>query len=192
MITGSGGEDANPADDDCGRPDSREAGRGRIGTARPCRDPGELRLATNYVERKELRVMIRRTNIFVAIVVALVLACAPPALAGKGGAGKGNAVAAPTVAVSPGPYLFGGTVYVSTSLSPDLSPWITMTCTQNGAVVGTASHAGFAGGSYYDTPFTLGPSLSWTGGAADCTFAAIRASGGKVATDGSTTIHVAA
>ena len=134
--------------------------------------------------------MNRRRTILVASTVALVLACAPAALAEKGGGGKGNAVTAPLVAVSAGPYVFGGTVHVSTSVSPDLNPWITMTCTQNGAVVGTASHAGFPDGSYYDTPFNLGPTLSWTDGSADCEFAVMRVTRGKIVTDATTTIHV--
>ena len=46
------------------------------------------------------------------------------------------------------------------------------------------------GGSYFDSAFNLGPSLSWTGGAADCTFSVVHLNGGKIVTDGSTTVHV--
>jgi peptidoglycan/LPS O-acetylase OafA/YrhL len=126
---------------------------------------------------------------FVASVVMLALALAPAALAAKGGP-KTNAATAAAISLSAGPYNFGGTVSVTTGVSPDLMPWVSMSCTQNGAVVGTATHAGFAGGSYYGTPFNLGPSMSWTGGAADCTFSVVHLSGGKVVTDASAAIHV--
>jgi hypothetical protein len=132
---------------------------------------------------------MKRRNIFFASVVALALALAPMALAAKGG-GQGNASTASAVSLSGGPYNFGGTVSVTTAVSADVMPWISMSCTQNGAVVGTATHAGFPGGSYYGAPFTLGPSLSWTGGAADCTFSVVHLTGGKVVTDASTTLHV--
>jgi len=118
------------------------------------------------------------------------LALASVALAAKGGV-KGNAsTTAAAISLSAGPYNFGGSVSAATAVSPNLMPWISMSCSQNGAVVGTATHAGFAGGSYYDTPFNLGPSMSWTSGAADCTLTVVHLSGGKVVTDASTSIHV--
>jgi hypothetical protein len=134
--------------------------------------------------------MKRRRNIFLASLIALALALAPIALAAKGGGKGSNALSTPTISLSAGPYSFGGSVSARTNVSADLMPWISMSCTQNGDVVGTATHAGFPGGSYFDSPFNLGPSLSWTGGAADCTFSVIHLNGGKIVTDGSTTIHV--
>ena len=134
---------------------------------------------------------MRHRNVFFACVVALALSLAPMAFAAKGGA-KVNASSAPTLSLSAGPYNFGGSVSVTTSISADLMPWISMSCTQNGEIVGTATHAGFPGGSYFDTAFTLGPSMSWTEGAADCTFSVVHLNGGKVVTDASTTVHVAA
>jgi len=133
--------------------------------------------------------MTGRRNIFVASVIALALALAPVAVAAKGGP-RGSASTTPTLSLSGGPYNFGGTVSATTTVSADLMPWISMSCTQNGAVVGTATHAGFAGGSYFDAAFNLGPSVSWTGGAADCTFSVVHLTGGKVVTDASTTVHV--
>ena len=130
---------------------------------------------------------MRRRHTLVLSIAVIVLAVAPTAL-GKGG--KPAASTAATLALSAGPYAFGGSLSASTGLSVDLMPWITMSCTQNGAVVGTASHAGFPGGSYFDSPFNLGPSMSWTGGAADCTFSVVHLNCGKLTTDASTTVHV--
>jgi len=133
--------------------------------------------------------MTGRRNIFIASVIALALALAPVALAAKGGP-KSNASTTPPLSLSGGPYNFGGTVSATTTVSADLMPWISMSCTQNGAVVGTATHAAFPGGSYFGSPFDLGPSMSWTGGAADCTFSVVHLTSGKLVTDASTTLHV--
>jgi hypothetical protein len=134
---------------------------------------------------------MRHRNAFFACAVALALSLAPMALAAKGG-GKVNASSTPIISLSSGPYNFGGSVSATTSVSADLMPWISMSCTQNGNVVGTATHAGFPGGSYFDAPFNLGPSMSWTEGAADCTFSVVHLNGGKVVTDASTAVHVEA
>jgi hypothetical protein len=135
--------------------------------------------------------MKHHRNIFVASVAPLALALAPMALAAKdGGKGNNSASSAPGISLSAGPYNFGGSVSATTSISADLRPWIWMSCTQNGTVVGTATHAGFPGGSYFDSSFNLGPSMSWTGGAADCTFSVVHLTGGRVVTGASTSIHV--
>lgn len=134
---------------------------------------------------------MNRRKKLVASVVMLALALAPAAFAAKnGGKGNNSTSTAAGIALSAGPYNFGGSVSATTAVSADLMPWISMSCTQDGAVVGTATHAGFAGGSYFGSPFNLGPSMSWTGGAADCTFTVVHLSGGKVVTDASTSIHV--
>ena len=134
---------------------------------------------------------MNRRKKLVASFVMLSLALAPTALAAKsGGKGNNSTSTAAAIALSAGPYNFGGSVSATTAVAANLMPWISMSCTQDGAVVGTATHAGFAGGSYFDSPFNLGPSLSWTGGTADCTFTVVHLSGGKVVTDASTTIHV--
>src|SRR5436190_10670149 len=93
----------------------------------------------------------------IASVVILALAVAPVAFAAKGG-GKPTAPPTAAISLSAVPYNFGGSVSAATGVSSDLMPWISMSCAQDGAVVGTATHAGFAGGSYYGTPFNLGPS----------------------------------
>jgi peptidoglycan/LPS O-acetylase OafA/YrhL len=133
--------------------------------------------------------MNHRRNVFVASVIALVLSLAPMALAAKG-SGKGNTPTAQAISLSAGPYTFGGSVHVTTNVSTDLSPWIMMSCSQNGAVVATSNHAAFPGGSYYDAPFNLGPTLSWSGGAADCTFTVAHFSSSKLVTDATASLHV--
>jgi hypothetical protein len=47
-------------------------------------------------------------------------------------------------------------------------PWLQLLCSQNGNLVYSESHAGFEGGYGYGTPFTLGPSVGWQSGGADC------------------------
>ena len=47
-------------------------------------------------------------------------------------------------------------------------PWVETDCFQNGRLVYNDTRGFFAG--YYTAPvFTLGPTLSWTGGSASCT-----------------------
>jgi hypothetical protein len=136
--------------------------------------------------------MNRRSMIFSVAVAVLVLSLAPIAFAGKGGHGGGGGTSgAYSITLSPGgPYAFGQQVYATTNVPTSMYPFISMKCTQNGVVVGTADHAAFPGGWYYGWPFGLGPTLSWTGGAADCTFTVTHTGGNKTVTDASTTIHV--
>lgn len=68
--------------------------------------------------------------------------------------------------VEPGPYVFGGTIHVTYTLSGTTAvPAIALFCTQNGVTVLT-SDTWFAGGP--QTTFALGPTGVWTGGAASC------------------------
>lgn len=48
------------------------------------------------------------------------------------------------------------------------APWLVLECYQNDRLVFWQNRAGFEGGFGYGQPFTLGPSLAWTGGEADC------------------------
>lgn len=133
--------------------------------------------------------MNRRRTVFVAsLALVLALASTPLAAGGKGG---GNAATASyNLSLAGGPYTFGGEVSASTTVPAELYPWISMECSQNGVVVGTASHAAFPGGAYYGTPFSLGPTRSWSGGAADCTFSVVHVARTRVVTDASVSIHV--
>ncbi len=126
-------------------------------------------------------------------VLALALTLVPVALAGKGGGGA-QSTSSYSITISPsGPYYFGEQVYVTTDapIYPSSEgPWLAMMCYQNGALVGNATHSGFPGGWYYGWPFNLGPSLSWTSGAADCTFTVGYQYTKKSVVVAKTTIHV--
>jgi hypothetical protein len=140
--------------------------------------------------------MNRRQFFFTVSIAAVVLMVAPIAFAGKGGphgggTGGTGTTGTYTVTISPdGPYSFGEQVYVTTTVPQSLFPFIWMRCYQNGVMVGSSDHAAFSSGWYYNWPFGLGPSLAWTGGAADCTFRVVHTSNNKTVTDASTTIHV--
>ena len=133
----------------------------------------------------------RRLLVLAASIAAVALLCAPLALAGKPTHGGGTTGGSYTITLSPGgPYSFGESVYATTNTPVSLAPFISMKCYQNGVVVGTSDHAAFPGGWYYGWPFTLGPTASWTSGAADCTFSVTHTSSNKTVTDASLTIHV--
>ncbi|MDP9332751.1 MAG: hypothetical protein M3Q30_05510 [Actinomycetota bacterium] len=130
-----------------------------------------------------------------AIVVVGVLAVAPSAYAAKHTAGAGGSGGGTyAVSVSPaGPYNFGEKIYVTTNapIYPNnQGPWIELRCYKNGALVATDGHAGFPAGWYYNWPFYLGPSQSWTSGAADCTVTVVHQSHNKVVTDATKSFHV--
>ena len=132
-----------------------------------------------------------------ALTLGLLAASLPPgaALAARGGTGGGGSSGGSyTVTVSPaGPYVFGESIYVTTNtpIYPNnAGPWIELKCYQNGVVVASGDHAGFPDGWYYNWPFNLGPTQSWTGGAADCTVTVFHTSNNKVVTDASTSFHV--
>ena len=134
---------------------------------------------------------MKRDKALITGIAALALAVAPVGLAAKGHGQGGTTGSGYTVSVSPGgPYSLGESVTVATSVPLSMNAYISMKCTQNGVVVGTADHANFPGGWYYQSPFQLGPSLSWTSGAADCNFKVWHYSRNKQVTDASTTIHV--
>jgi hypothetical protein len=133
----------------------------------------------------------------VALIVALLaLAVVPVAFAGKGRPGGGGTTTGGgyTVTVTPGaPYVFGQAIYVTTNapIYPNGGgPYIWLRCYQNGVLVASGDHAAFPGGWYYNWPFNLGPTGSWTGGAANCTVSAVHKSNNKVTTDASTSFDV--
>jgi hypothetical protein len=137
---------------------------------------------------------------------ALVLALVPVALAGKGGGGKpgggggngGSGGASTsgsyTATVTPGgPYVFGQQIWVTTNAPVypnNAGPWIAVDCYQDGMHVSGETHSGFAGAWYYGDPFYLGPSMSWSGGDADCKVRVYHQSSSKTVTDATTSFHV--
>jgi hypothetical protein len=132
---------------------------------------------------------------FIAALVALALV--PVAFAGKGkGGGGGTPGGSYTVTVSPAAsYVFGEAIYVTTNdpVYPNgAGPYIWLKCFQNGVLVASGDHAAFPGGWYYNWPFDLGPTASWTGGAASCALTVVHTATNKVVTDASTSFQVGA
>jgi hypothetical protein len=129
----------------------------------------------------------------VASVAALCLAFASIALAAKGGGGS-TSTSSYSVSVSPeGPYYFGEEVNTTTNdpMYPNnTGPWIEMQCFQNGARVMAAVHAGFPNGWYYNWPWHLGPTMKWTGGAANCTVTVSHEAHHKNVIDAATSFNV--
>jgi len=150
-----------------------------------------------------MKVTIRTLATRIALVAALLaLVLVPAASAGKGGGashgggGGSTSGGSYTVTISPaGPYRFGEAIYVTTNapLYPNgAGPYIWLRCYQNGVLVASGDHAAFPSGWYYNWPFNLGPTGSWTGGAANCTVSVVHTSGSKVSTDATTSFQVSA
>jgi hypothetical protein len=132
------------------------------------------------------------TRVFAAAAICgLVLAIAPAALASKGGSGggaKGASISLVVLDSADGLPHFGGQVTfdVSTTVT---QPWVNLSCYQDGAWVSGQWHGFFPGYTWGQT-FTLGPTPSWQGGAADCTARLVRfGSNGRETTLATTSFH---
>jgi len=96
-----------------------------------------------------------------------------------------------SVTLSPdSPYSFGQQVYINTDVPVSLKPYVWLKCYQNGTLVLSGDHAAFPDGWYYNWPFTLGPTQTWTTGAADCNVSVVHVSRNKTITDARTSFHV--
>jgi len=110
---------------------------------------------------------------FVAAFLVLALALVPAAFAGKGGKpGGGGTGGSGTISLrllnsTDGLAHFGQRVTFDVSTSSTAYPWVTLDCFQGGVLVSHASNGIFP--TSLGQTFTLGPTLSWSGGAADCT-----------------------
>lgn len=132
-------------------------------------------------------------TLIVALTFGLIAGTAFAAKGGGNGPGKHGGGSYTVMINESGPYAFGSSVTVTTDapvLANNAGPWISLACAQNGVTVGTADHAGFEGGWYYGLPFALGPSTSWTGGAADCTFTVFHVSNKRTVIDATMSFHV--
>jgi hypothetical protein len=113
--------------------------------------------------------------------------------AARGGHSTGGA-GSYSVSVTPdGPYTFGESVYVSTNAPiypSNTGPWIWLRCYQGSTLVLSGDHAAFPSGWYYNWPFKLGPTQSWSGGDAECTVRVAHTQRNKVVIDASTSFHV--
>jgi hypothetical protein len=123
-----------------------------------------------------------------ALVVGLVAGTAFAAKSGRISSGSYTATVTPT-----GTHNFGDTVYITTNapIYPNnTGPFIWLKCYQGSTLVLTSDHAAFPSGWYYNWPFELGPTQSWSGGAADCTVKVVHQNRNKVVTDATTSFHV--
>jgi hypothetical protein len=71
-------------------------------------------------------------------------------------------------------------------------PWLRLECYVGGNLVYWENRAGFEGGYRYGEPFTLGPSLAWPSGEADCmgVLGHMHAKNGKFMTEATVDFHV--
>jgi hypothetical protein len=109
--------------------------------------------------------------------VILALALVPAALAGKpkpgggGGGGTttggGGTISLVLLSSTDGLAHFGQLVTFNVSTSATSSPWVTLDCYVGGTLVYQMSNGIFP--TSLNQIFTLGPTPSWSGGAADCT-----------------------
>jgi hypothetical protein len=134
-------------------------------------------------------------SVLAGLILVLSLALVPAALAGKGGGTGGHGGTSTggsySVSVSPGgPYSFGEEVWTTTSAPQVSQSYISLLCYQNGVLVLSGSHANWSGGWYYNSPWYLGPTQSWTGGSANCTVSVFHTSNNKQITDATTSFSV--
>jgi hypothetical protein len=107
--------------------------------------------------------------------VVLALALVPAALAGKPGGGgggstgggSGGTISLVLLSSTDGLAHFGQQVTFNVSTTATQHPEVTLDCYVGGALVYQMTNAMFAGS--LNEIFTLGPTPSWSGGAADCT-----------------------
>ncbi len=116
-------------------------------------------------------VVLAETGLVAALVVGMI---AGTAFAAKGGGhgGGGNTGGTGTItlvlmngATAP---QFGGQVTFNVSTTSTTSPFVNLVCYQNGQQV-SSNWQGFFDGAMGNQWFYLGPSPSWSGGAATCT-----------------------
>jgi hypothetical protein len=151
----------------------------------------------NMVARKTPAVRIACIAAFLALALALV----PAALAGKpgGGGGKpggtsggGGTITLALINSTDGLAHFGQKTTFNVSTSSTSYPWVTLKCSQGGALVYQASNGMFA--TSLNQVFTLGPTPSWLSGDADCTAYLQNwdsySKNGSISTLASTSFHV--
>jgi hypothetical protein len=86
---------------------------------------------------------------------------------GKPGGGGGGTIALVLLDSSDGVAHYGQRVTFDVHTTATAYPYVTLRCYQNGGLVYQLSNAMFA--TSLNQIFTLGPTPSWTGGAASCT-----------------------
>ena len=136
--------------------------------------------------------MIRRTTLVVCGLICFLLVAAP-ALAGKRSprGGAGGTISLVQLNPSPGGPYFGDQVTFTVSTTATAEPWVNVNCYQNGTRV-YGQWRGFFDRYQYGQIFTLGPTPSWTGGAAECTAKLVKRDNARDKTLATTSFHVAA
>jgi len=132
------------------------------------------------------------------LAVLAVLVLVPSALAAKGRGGGGTTTGGTgtidlvVLNSTDGLPHFGGKVTFNVSTSATTQPWVDLKCYQNGVLVAEQANGIFPGS--LGEIFTLGPSVAWQSGAADCTAYLQNwdsySKRGVISTLGSTSFHV--
>jgi len=137
-------------------------------------------------------VMRRPAAIFLVLALAalaLALALVPAALAGKPGGGNGSSISLVLLNGDTEAH-FGRQVTFNVSTTATAEPWVNLNCYQNGTWV-SGQWQGFFPGYSWGQTFTLGPTPSWHGGAADCTARLVKfGRNGRESTLATTSFHV--
>ena len=126
--------------------------------------------------------------------VLLVLALIPNAVAKNSRGPKGTSTIAlvQLTARAGGPY-FGDQVTFSVSTTATSTPWVGAFCYQNGVQVYNEWHPSYQPNDRNDPGmFVLGPTLSWSGGAASCRADLVKFANGRITTLASTYFNAAA
>jgi hypothetical protein len=138
---------------------------------------------------------LSRLRIALVALLALTLVLVPAATAGKGkpggGGGGGGTTGTGTIQLVPLTSTDGLVHYsqkVTFAVSGTPMPWVVAKCYQNGVLVYEQANGIFA--TSLNQIFTLGPTPSWRGGAADCTAHLQDWSSRKVTTLATTSFHV--
>src|SRR4051794_16435095 len=122
---------------------------------------------------------MRRTALLLIALGALVLA-ATPALAGRSSSSVSLVVLTPqaSTTTSTSSVAFGSWVTFNAATDATAYPWVEVQCYQGKTLVYAQTQGFFA--AYYTTPnYQLGPTPSWSGGAASCTATLFSSDGAK-------------
>jgi hypothetical protein len=120
--------------------------------------------------------MARNTKILLLLTGLILALTASPALAARGGKARSSiwiessyaARSADSAMHHGDPVAFGFTTKYWDDVY-NTGPWLRLECYNGSTLVYWENRAGFEGGYKYGEPFTLGPSLAWPSGEADCT-----------------------
>ena len=145
------------------------------------------------------RIRRRKVRVFATVVGLVLMAGIPTAFAGKGGNKSDIWIMDSSVRTAEA----GGNLthgdYVSFGFTTkywddvrNTGPWLRLECYNGGTQVYFETRAGFEGGYRYGQPFTLGPSLAWPSGEADCVgiLGHHHPKNGKFVTEATTKFHV--